>query len=155
VTYLEPSAAGSAPAGDATLASDGARSPRRMTVIDDSEEFVELLRDIFRDRYEVAVPRAVSLGAIAETQPDLLVVDLHTQANDGLDGWQLVRDARADGVLASVPIVVCSADQAALMDGHDRLDTELGVHLVIKPFELDDLEDVVDGAVRSSGPDGG
>ena len=52
--------------------------------------------------------------------------------------------ARADEALASVPIIICSADVAQLREREEELATIGNVHILSKPFGIDDLTGLVE-----------
>jgi DNA-binding response OmpR family regulator len=78
---------------------------------------------------------ALSLARTA--RPDLMLVDLMMPV---MDGWTLIRRLRDENVAADVPVVVFSADRDA-RDKARHLDAEAALR---KPFELQELQDVVE-----------
>ena len=123
----------------------GAARSARITVVDDHQEFLDLLRDLFDERFEVStVTQVTSVNHVADTAPDVMIVDLHTNGtNGGLTGWQLVELARHHRSLTHVPIIVCTGDVTGLMRHGDELTAHDNVHLLAKPFELDVIEGLV------------
>src|SRR5215213_1959589 len=103
-------------------------------VIDDHPATVEFIADaLIDDGYTVrtAPDAARAHVAIAERQPDLVLVDLHLP---GKPGDVLARDLRNDG-LADVPVVIMTADaQLAIALPMDGI-----AFCLAKPFNLDDL----------------
>jgi CheY-like chemotaxis protein len=124
----------------------------RITVVDDNQEFLGLLRDLFDDRFEVStVAQVTSVNHVADTTPDVMIVDLHTNGtNSGLTGWQLVELARRHRDLRRVPIIVCTGDLTGLMRHGDELTAHDNVHLLAKPFELEVIEGLVGRLVRTA-----
>ena len=120
------------------------REPPRIVVINDNPEFLELMADILDDDagYEVTLldGQRCSISDIADARPELVIIDLLL---GGASGWEIATLARADDRLADVPIVVCSADVAALRDRADELERIGNVHVLAKPFGIDELTDVV------------
>jgi CheY-like chemotaxis protein len=127
------------------------RTRQRITVVDDSTEFVRLLVDVFGNAFTVTSPEDTSIIRIADTQPDVLIIDLHLANGDGLTGWELVRLARSHKTLRSVPIIVCTADVVGLDNDGPRLAKYGNVHLMTKPFALDVIERLVGRVVGSDG----
>jgi CheY-like chemotaxis protein len=121
----------------------GAKASRRITVVDDSPEFVRLLVDLFGDAFTVTSPKDASIIGIADTRPDVLIVDLHLATGDGLTGWELVRLARSHRTLHAVPIIVCTGDVVGLGNDGPRLAEYSNVHLMTKPFALEVIERLV------------
>lgn len=127
-----------------------ARSRPRVAVVDDSREFLGLIRDVLGERYDVA-PYAVlrSIDDIARADPDMLILDLHSGGPEGgLTGWEILALARSHPTLRYVPVVVCSADLDALRQDRIRLVAYGNVQLVAKPFEITAFEQTVDRILR-------
>ena len=127
---------------DARGSVDADRLPR-ITVVDDSPEFVGLLDEIFAERFEVMGASHQSIQAIAETRPQLLIVDNEPASGHGLSAWQLVNSARDDDELRHVPIIVCTTDYVSFDADGERMARLDNVHLMAKPFALDVLEKLV------------
>jgi CheY-like chemotaxis protein len=121
---------------------DANRLPR-ITVVDDSPEFVALLDEIFAARFEVMGASHRSIHAIAETRPQLLIVDNEPASGFGLTAWQLVNSARDDAELRDIPIIVCPTDYVSFDADGEQLARLDNVHLIAKPFALDVLEKLV------------
>jgi CheY-like chemotaxis protein len=68
-----------------------------------------------------------------------------------LDGWDTLRQLRADPKLADLPVVVFTADMSARGEAPDEL--REGDVLITKPFQADDLLHAVQTAIgaKSSG----
>lgn len=146
---------GTDPAPDALLTRRSAPARARVTVIDDSPEFLALIDDVLAPAHDVVTQQVVhSVAAIAATTPDLLVVDLHCGGPEGgLTGWEIVAQARRHPRLRYVPIVLCSADLAALREDRISLIGYGDVQLVAKPFDLLAFEQLVGRTLRlADGP---
>jgi CheY-like chemotaxis protein len=125
----------------------------RVTVVDDSPEFLSLLSDVLGEAYRV-VPHSIvrSIDELAADRPDLLIIDLHCGGPEGgLTGWELLALARSHPTLQGIPAVVCSADVAALRQDRIRLVAYGDVQLVAKPFDLGRFQQVVDRMIRVGG----
>jgi DNA-binding response OmpR family regulator len=85
-----------------------------------------------RDQDPVAFIRTI--------RPGLVILDL--RLDGGWQGMSIVRALRHDPLLASVPIIVCSADLPMLRENACCLKS-LGVQVVEKPFDLEALLDLV------------
>ena len=131
---------------EAHASPDANRLPR-ITVVDDSPEFVALLDEIFSGRFDVMSASHQSIQAIAETRPQLLIVDNEPSSGLGLTALQLVSRARDDTQLRDVPIIVCTTDYVSFDADGERLARLKNVHLMAKPFALDVLERLVAGLV--------
>lgn len=107
-------------------------------VIDDDQEIRELLEiALSEEGYDVGTAASISgaLNHIEERHPDLILLDLWLQGESGetfIEAYRALPDATA-------PLVLLSAapdlDQGAARSDVDRY--------LAKPFELDDLLDIV------------
>lgn len=114
----------------------------RVTVVNDSPEFLELVRDILADERIPTVlvdgDKPDALDRIRASRPDVLMIDLR-MGSDTLHGWDIAQEIRRDADLADLPILVCSADVAALESIKDQLDDTRSVGTLTKPFSIDHL----------------
>lgn len=119
----------------------------RITVVNDNPEFLDLVHDILEsDRYDATTidgdwPNA--LDAIRASRPDLLMIDLRMGA-EGLHGWDIALQVRAEPDFDQLPILVCSADVPALMALEADLEKTQHVASLVKPFSIDDLIAAID-----------
>jgi DNA-binding response OmpR family regulator len=108
-----------------------ATSARHLLVVDDEPHIGLVLRPFLEQLgYQVRFARTLDEARTAlRAQPtDGLLLDLHLPDGSGLD---LLRDLRAQGGTARLPVVVITAE------GEDRILREarrLGATLVTKPF---------------------
>jgi twitching motility two-component system response regulator PilH len=120
---------------------------RRITIIDDSPEVLEVLGDALGgEGIEVTLLGGrATLPEIAGTRPDLLIVDLRL-GTDHLPGWELIRHVQAHPVTRDVPVIVCSGalDQ---MRGYGGAAIGARTYLLPKPFSLADLDAVLGEAL--------
>jgi CheY-like chemotaxis protein len=125
----------------------------RISVINDNADFLELMSAILDDDagYDVTVfgGESTTIAEIAASDPALIMVDLLL---GGASGWEIVTLARADERLANVPIVICSADVIALRDRAAELATIGNVHVLAKPFGLDEITGLVERLVGRGQP---
>jgi DNA-binding response OmpR family regulator len=128
----------------------------RISVVNDNAEFLDLMAAILDDDagYDVSLFKGevVEISELAASDPDLIIVDLLL---GGASGWEIVTLARSDERLASVPIIVCSADVSALRDRESDLDRIGNVRVLAKPFAIDEItglvEELIGRAVPASG----
>jgi CheY-like chemotaxis protein len=117
----------------------------RISVINDNPDFLELMSAILDEDagYEVTLLKGeeTTIAEIADSVPDLLFVDLRL---GGASGWEIVTLARADERLGEVSIVICSADVSALRDRQAELEQIGNVHVLAKPFGIDELTALVE-----------
>jgi CheY-like chemotaxis protein len=116
----------------------------RVLVVNDTQEILELFAEILGDMGLETVPMTYApreLDRIRDIKPDLIVLDF-LMGDGELLGWQLLQKLKMDRKLESVPVVVCTAARNAVIEQQGYL-TEQGVVVVLKPFNVDQLEDGV------------
>ena len=145
-------ASGSEPSIDAPPLRRPPRARPRITVIDDSPEFLELISDVLGAGHDVAALETVrSITEVAASDPDLILIDLLSGGPaGGLTGWEILALARSHPTLREVPAVVCSADLPSLREDRIRLVSYGDVQLIAKPFDLRAFEQTVDRMLRLS-----
>jgi DNA-binding response OmpR family regulator len=120
----------------------------RISVVNDNPEFLDLMAAILDEDagYGVSLVNGetATIAEIAATEPDLIIVDLLL---GGASGWELVALARADARLAGVPVIICSADITALRDRQAELEQIGDVHVLAKPFGIDEVTGMVQGLI--------
>ena len=120
----------------------------RISVVNDNPDFLELMSAILDEDagYEVTLfdGEETSIDELAASDPDLLIIDL---VMGGASGWEIVALSRADQRLADRPILVCSADIASLREKAEELARIGDVHVLEKPFSVDEITEVVAGLV--------
>ena len=128
---------------------DGRRP--RISVINDNPDFLELMSAILDEDagYDVKLfdGEKTTITEIAESDPELIIVDLLL---GGASGWEIVALSRADDRLSHLPILVCSADVTALRERAEELDRIGNVHILEKPFSIDDINEMVEGLIGRS-----
>lgn len=119
----------------------------RVTVVNDSPEFLELVHDILEwDRYDaVAIDgdRLDAFDAIRASRPDLLMIDLRMGSDDH-HGWNIAQKVRAEPDFEGLPVLICSADVPALKRLEEDLEDTLYVGTLVKPFSVDELTAAID-----------
>jgi sigma-B regulation protein RsbU (phosphoserine phosphatase) len=125
----------------------------RISVINDNPDFLALMAAILDDEagYDVTLfsGERTTMAELAAATPELIIVDLLL---GGASGWELVTLARADERLADVPIIVASADVLALRDREADLERVGNVHVLAKPFGIDDMTDLVERLIGRGAP---
>ena len=128
----------------------------RISVVNDNPDFLELMSAILDEDagYDVSLfnGQRTEIGALAASDPDLIVVDLLL---GGASGWEIVTLARADERLTGVPIIVCSADVTALRERAGELESIGNVHVLFKPFSIDEITGLVEQLVGRAVPASG
>lgn len=127
---------------------NGKNRRRRALVVNDTQEILELFEEILEGMgFEVVLmsyaPR--ELGRVREVEPDLIILDF-LMGDRELLGWQLLQKLKMDRRLDAIPVIVCTAAVRAVAEQQGYL-TEQGVLVVLKPFNVDQLEDAVRRAI--------
>ncbi len=115
-------------------------------VVNDTPEILELFTTLLEaEGYRVTTDRfTIELGEmmqrIRDLQPDLLVLDFLIGGES--HGWQLLQLVRMDRETRHIPAVVCTAAVGIVTELRPHLD-EMGVAVVLKPFDIDHLLGVI------------
>jgi CheY-like chemotaxis protein len=111
-------------------------------VVEDDEDIrqtLELVLSTEGHQVQTAVDGADALEQMrGGIHPELIIVDMMMPR---LDGEGMVREVRGDARFAKIPIVIISGHQNAREKA-----AELGVGLLVKPIEIDQLAETVQSA---------
>ena len=132
------------------MAASGPRD-KKILVVNDTEEILELFRDIVEGMGHQMVAMSFApddLAAVTEAGPDLAILDLMV-GGEGL-GWQLVQKMRMSPDTEKIPVIVCSAALKTVREQEGWL-TANGVKVVLKPFSVTDLELAITKALELPG----
>jgi two-component system, OmpR family, response regulator len=124
---------------------------RRVLVVDDEDNVTHLVSSALRfDGFETmtADNGTTALSKVAESDPDLIVLDVMMP---GLDGLGVLQNLRAAG--SQVPVIFLTARDTA----NDRIGgLRAGADdYVVKPFSVEELLARVHAVLRRSAPEGG
>lgn len=125
---------------------------RRVVVVNDDPGVLDLYRDLLRELdYEPVglATTAIETETIRAHDPDAVILDLQVgvQARYGV---AMARQLRGDSRLASIPVVVCTANADAL-DGERQTLRDIGVPILLKPFSIDTIAEVLSQPVAFTG----
>ena len=128
---------------------------KRVLVINDTKEILELFRDVLEREmgHEVILMSFApdELARIVEQKPDLVIVDFMIGERE-MEGWQLLQKMRMHPSTADLPIVACTAAVKQVRETEAYL-LEQGIEVVLKPFTIDQLESAVGRALAGGKPD--
>lgn len=114
----------------------------RLTVVNDSPELLDLIGEILEgDRYVTTLIGNVQddiLQRICLSEPDLLMINLR-HGDDDRRGWEIAQEMRSMSGCEELPVVLCSADIAALSEVEPELSAASGVVVLRLPFAIDEL----------------
>jgi CheY-like chemotaxis protein len=115
---------------------------RRVTVVNDNPEFLELMQDLLQDASYPATlvdgDRNNAMELIEASEPEMLIIDLRL-GSDELKGLDILRQVREHPELKHVPMVVCTADKFALDGLGDEIRSLQHVTTLSKPFSIGQL----------------
>ena len=133
--------------GGADAAPARAARPHRVIVADDNRDLREHVRRLLAEEYEVeAVGDGRSaLEAARRCQPDLIIADVMMP---GVDGFELIREVRADPALRGTPVILLSAraGEEARVEGLAKGADDY----IVKPFSPRELLVRVGALVKSA-----
>lgn len=115
----------------------------RILVLNHSPEILAIIHDLLEDEeYEVQTAEVdmINLAEIEQTHPDLIILDgLFGQQQTG---WKLLQHIRANSTIDTTPIILCTAAENEV---HKRIAyiRQQNIPVLFKPFEIDDLLDMV------------
>ena len=130
----------------------------RITVINDSSEFLDLMREVVGSMgHSMIGLEAIhtSIEEIVETRPDLIMVDLRLDDTaQEVSGWELLVLARSHRLLSDVPVILASADLWELNKRTKDLEQIAGVHVRAKPFDINEISELIERLLVSAKADG-
>lgn len=133
--------------------------PTRIMVVNDTQEILELFREILTDEGHEVVLYSYGIQDLAEVervQPDLIILD-HLIGGEAV-GWQMLQKLKMRRSTANIPVIVCTAAVKAVQEMEGFMKAK-NVGLVLKPFDIDDLllavsQALIDGSHTAYAADG-
>ncbi len=129
-----------------------APAPRRVLVVDDDHEILDLTSAVLRDG-GYAVSTAASgregIAAARAERPDLILLDISMPR---MDGWETLRVLRIDASTRSIPVAMFSVryDVSEKIEALKRSADDY----IVKPFSYDEMLERV-GRLLAKGRPGG
>jgi len=116
---------------------------KHVFIVNGAAEFLNLMRDLFQDEhYNVTttnfVPR--TFDQVSAMRPDLILVDVAAGQHSG---WDLLERLHAGAATQGIPVIVVSTNPALMERARAEADRYGGSAFLSKPFDLDELLDVV------------
>jgi CheY-like chemotaxis protein len=121
------------------------RTPKHVLVVNDTEEILDLFRDILEGMGHRMTAWSFSpddLAKVTELKPDLIILDLMLGPTE-LQGWALLQKIRMSPPTEEIPVVVCTAATNWVREQEGWLAAN-GVKVVLKPFKVAHLEHAVE-----------
>jgi DNA-binding response OmpR family regulator len=121
----------------------GRVGPSHILLLDDDRTMVDVLAEILEedDAHRVTIMTDICTpDEVARIRPDLVIVDymFHGQPRGGA----FVQHLKTTPETATIPVILCSAARQA-SDGIESLSAAGRVWVLVKPFEVQGLLDVV------------
>lgn len=120
---------------------------KHILVVNDDPAILELFKELLEeDGYKVTLDKfdrqtGDLLDNIRDLQPDLVIMDFIIGGE--ASGWQLLQVTKMERATRDIPVIVCTAAIKQVTELSVHLD-EMGVHVVIKPFDIDNLLGVIE-----------
>ena len=118
--------------------------PKRILVINDTQEILELFQDILHGEagYEVILSsfEPQMLEHVKEVKPDLIISD-HVFGEEKI-GWQFIQRLKMDRETAEIPVIVCSGAIKDLKEMEGYL-MQKNISTLYKPFDIEELLNLV------------
>ena len=112
----------------------------RILVVNDTQEILELFRMLLEEEegYDVVLSGfpIQQVKDIEHIKPDLIILDL--VLGDEKTGMQMLQMLKMQRSTAAIPVLVCTAALQIVREQEGYLVSQ-GVHVVYKPFDIDDL----------------
>lgn len=130
------------------------RSPsdrKRILVINDTMEILELFEEILGGMGHDVILLSYApdeLRQIEEARPDLVIVDFVIGGRE-MEGWQLLQKMRMNRRTERIPIIACTAAGQVVREQEGYL-TQQGIAVVMKPFNVVQLENAVEAALKAT-----
>ena len=128
--------------------------PRHILVVNDSQEILELFRDLLEEEgYRVSLYSYAlhDLTEVKKIGPDLIILDFLIGGEEW--GWQFLQKVRLDRETATIPVIVCTAAVQLVRELQGHL-TEKQVSVILKPFDIDDVLQRVASVLGTNGKNG-
>jgi DNA-binding response OmpR family regulator len=116
--------------------------------VNHSPEILNLLRDLLEgEGFRVSTLTAVDrdLDAIVRLQPDVITIDYMWTTSD--NEWTFLTLMTMDPRTSRIPVILCTGAVSQVMEMENHL-AQLGIRVVLKPFEIEDLVHAVQAALR-------
>ena len=125
------------------------RKTQHILVVNDTEEILDLFRDIVEGLGHRMTAWSFSpddLAKVTEVAPDLVILDLMLGPTE-LQGWALLQKMRMSPATESIPVIVCTAATNWVREQEGWLAAN-AVKVVLKPFKVGHLEHAISQALE-------
>jgi CheY-like chemotaxis protein len=118
--------------------------------INSSQDVLNLFKELLSDEgYDVRIQSYMShdLDEIVEMNPELVILDYMWGGEDS--GWSLLQMLKLDPRTKDIPVILCTGAVQQVEPLDARL-AEMGVRVVLKPFDLDELLVAISTTLQTS-----
>jgi CheY-like chemotaxis protein len=125
------------------------RKPQHILVVNDTEEILDLFRDIIEGMGHRMTAWSFSpddLAKVSAIEPDLVILDLMLGPTE-LQGWALLQKIRMSPPTEDIPVIVCTAATNWVREQEGWLAAS-AVKVVLKPFKVAHLEHAIEQALQ-------
>lgn len=129
---------------------DSTRLPQ-ILAINQSQQVPDLFKELLEhdEGYRVMIQTYVekNLKSIETLAPDLIILDYMWEFEDA--GWSFLQMLKMNPATEAIPVVLCTGavNQVESLSGHLQ---RMGIRVVIKPFNLDELLNEISLALNAS-----
>jgi CheY-like chemotaxis protein len=116
--------------------------------INHSPEILQLHRDLLEgEGFRVSTLMSVDrdLDAIVALQPDVITIDYMWTTSD--NEWTFLTLLTMDPRTSDIPVILCTGAVTQVIEMEEHLARQ-GIRVVLKPFNIEDLVDAVQAALR-------
>lgn len=122
---------------------------KRIAVVNDDTTFLDMMAAVLGDfgwDARTYKERHHAFNSLQADPPDLIILDIRMESPES--GWTLLELLTLDHRLSKIPVIVCSAAIVDLRAHQDWL-SQNGIAVLPKPFNIDQLHEVVETALAS------
>lgn len=120
----------------------------RVAVVEDDVDTSRTIADALRlsghETISYFHPTSDILHHVKTYRPDLVILD--ARLDSPVTGWDIVRSLKGDPQTHDIPLIICTGASHEVEEHRDLLQ-QYNVPVLEKPFNLDDLETLVDGLI--------
>jgi DNA-binding response OmpR family regulator len=116
----------------------------RIVVVEDDFDLSRIIKDVLEDEGHEVISYMQPSPDVPEhlriNHADLVIVD--ARLNNSVSGWDIIEALKANTETVSLPIIVCSGATEQIEAHRTELE-EYGIPTLVKPFDLDELDELV------------
>lgn len=125
----------------------GATSQPHVLCINNSQDVLALFQELMEEEGFRVTTQSYAfkdLAGVKEIAPDAIILDYMWAGEDS--GWSMLQMLKMDRATAKIPLVLCTgaAREVAALSEHL---IEMGIKVVLKPFDIDHMLKVLNGAI--------